>query len=206
MPTVGSHRPHRRARCGNHVPTNDLDSENVAPELRLRFRTPSPDDGRALWRLAAEVGLDLNSPYAYVLWGEYFADTSLVAVAGDEVVGFVTGFRPPRDAETLFVWQIGVAEGARRTGLGARMLDHLIAGTGVSFLEATVTPENAASEALFRSVGTRHDAPVDATPLFAADLFPDGHEAEVRFRIGPFRRRPQETHLWGDTSGPVRTT
>jgi hypothetical protein len=24
------------------VPTNDLDPENVAPELRLRFHTPSP--------------------------------------------------------------------------------------------------------------------------------------------------------------------
>jgi hypothetical protein len=82
------------------VPTNDLDSENVAPELHLRFRTPSPTDGRALWELAAEVGLDLNSPYAYVLWGEYFAGTSLVATDADGAVGFVTGFHPPEDPGT----------------------------------------------------------------------------------------------------------
>jgi L-2,4-diaminobutyric acid acetyltransferase len=184
----------RFAKSGNHVLTNDLTSENVAPESRFRFRGPSPADGRALWRLAADVGLDLNSPYAYVLWGEYFADTSVVAISdsvgGDEdMVGFVTGFCPPRKADTLFVWQIGVAGRARRRGLGGRMLDELLDRTGARFVEATVTPDNEASAALFRSIGARHDAPVEETPLFAAELFPDGHEPEVRFRIGPLRRR-----------------
>ena len=176
------------------MPTNDLDPETVVPEGELRFRSPTPSDGEALWRLAGEVGLDLNSPYAYVLWGEYFAGTSVVAEVGGDTVGFVTGFRPPEDHDTLFVWQIGVAARARRSGLGARMLDHLLQRTGASNLEATVTPDNVASEALFRSVGTRHDAPVSTSPLFAADLFPDGHQPEVRFRIGPFRRpRPTTT-------------
>ena len=170
------------------MPTNDLDPETVVPEGELRFRSPTPSDGEALWRLAGEVGLDLNSPYAYVLWGEHFAGTSVVASVGGDTVGFVTGFRPPEDHDTLFVWQIAVAASTRRSGLGARMLDHLLQRTGVSYLEATVTPDNEASQALFRSVGTRHDAPVDVAPLFAADLFPDGHEPEVRFRIGPLRR------------------
>lgn len=169
------------------MPTNDLASENVAPELDLRLRTPSPDDGEPLWRLAGEVGLDLNSPYAYVMWGEYFAGTSVVADLDGTVAGFVIGFRVPDDPETFFVWQVGVAARARRTGLAAAMVDHLLERTGARFLEATVTPNNAASAALFRSVGTRHGAPVDVGPAFAADLFPDGHEPELRFRIGPLR-------------------
>ncbi len=171
------------------MPTNDLASENVAPEPGLRFRTPSPSDGRALWELAGEVGLDLNSPYAYVLWGEHFAATSLVAERDGAAVGFVTGFHPPELPDTLFVWQIGVAAAARRTGLGARMLDHLLERTGARFLDATVTPDNTASAALFRSVATRHDAEVVEAPLFGAELFPEGHEAEVRFRIGPLPSR-----------------
>ena len=85
------------------MPTNDLASENVAPEPGLRFRTPSPSDGLALWRLAGAVGLDLNSPYAYVLWGEHFAATSIVAARGGSIVGFVTGFRPPELPDTLYV-------------------------------------------------------------------------------------------------------
>jgi L-2,4-diaminobutyric acid acetyltransferase len=167
------------------VPTNDLASENVAPELGLRLRTPSPDDGEPLWRLAGEVGLDLNSPYAYVMWGEYFAGTSVVAELDGSLAGFVIGFLVPEDPRTCFVWQVGVAARARRTGLGAAMVDHLLERTGAEFLEATVTPDNHASAALFRAVGTRHGAPVDVGPAFPAELFPDGHEAELRFRIGP---------------------
>ena len=171
------------------MPTNDLASENVAPELGLRLRRPSPDDGEPLWRLAGEVGLDLNSPYAYVMWGEYFAGTSVVADLDGSVAGFVIGFRVPEDPDTFFVWQVGVAARARRTGLAAAMVDHLLERTGARFLEATVTPDNAASAALFRSVGTRHGAPVDVGPAFSADLFPDGHEPELRFRIGPLPSR-----------------
>jgi L-2,4-diaminobutyric acid acetyltransferase len=48
-----------------------------------------------------------------------------------------------------------------------------------------VTPSNVASETLFRRFGARHGAPVATDELFAEELFPPGHEAEVRFRIGP---------------------
>ena len=114
---------------------------------------------------------------------------TLASLRLPRVAGFVIGFRVPEDPQTCFVWQVGVASRARRTGLAAAMVDHLIERTGARFLEATVTPDNAASTALFRSVGTRHDAPVDVGPAFAAELFPDGHEPELRFRIGPLRPR-----------------
>lgn len=167
--------------------------------LGVRFRPPTPRDGRALWRLAGAVGLDLNSPYAYVLWADRFSASSIVADAafpgagtqgsgsdeGSGVVGFVAGFHPPDDPATIFVWQIGVAASARGTGIGGRMLDELISRTGARWLEATVTPSNGASAALFRSVGTRHDTPVEEELVYPADLFPDGHEPEVLFRIGP---------------------
>lgn len=167
------------------MPTNHLASESSPAGVPLRFGAPSPGDGESMWRLAQEVGLDLNSPYAYVLWGEYFATTSLVAHSGDDLVGFVSGFRPPHEPDSLFVWQIGVAPAARRTGLGGRMLDSLIERVGATRMVATVTPDNLASAALFRAVGTRHHAPVVEELAFSAALFPDGHEAEVRFTIGP---------------------
>ncbi|HEX6239230.1 MAG TPA: diaminobutyrate acetyltransferase [Acidimicrobiales bacterium] len=169
--------------------------------LGVRFRPPTPRDGRALWELAGAVGLDLNSPYAYVLWGDRFSASSIVAVAdagfagagtegsgrdaGAGIVGFVAGFHPPDDPATIFVWQIGVAAPARGSGIGGRMLDELVSRTGARWLEATVTPSNGASAALFRSVGTRHDTSVEEELVYPADLFPDGHEPEVLFRIGP---------------------
>ena len=38
---------------------------------------------------------------------------------------------------------------------------------------------------LFRRFGARHDAPVTTEALFEEEHFPPGHEAEIRFRIGP---------------------
>lgn len=147
------------------------------------FRELEPADGPEIWALVEVLGLDLNSVYAYVLWGDHFSDTSIVAVHDDVIVGVVIGFRIPREPSTLFIWQIGVNQAAQGTGLASRMLDELVARTGVSMVEATVTPSNAASTALFRRLGARHDGEVTETLGYGEELFPPGHEAEIRFRI-----------------------
>jgi len=152
----------------------------------LGYRLARTEDGRALWALARSNGLDENSPYAYLLWSEYFRSTTVVAAGADDAaVGFVMAFLRPDDPETVFVWQIGVAADHRRRGIAGRLLDELFERTGASVLEATVTPSNAASETLFRRFGERHGLPVAVEPLFGEELFPPGHEAELRFRLGP---------------------
>lgn len=147
-------------------------------------------DGSALWSLARSNGLDENSPYAYLLWAEYFPDTTVVATTeedDDTPIGFVTAFARPDEPGTVFVWQIGVDEAHRRRGIAGALLDHLAEWTDLDHLEATVTPTNTASETLFRRFGDRHGGTVATEPLFPEDAFPPGHEAEIRFRIGPIR-------------------
>lgn len=136
-----------------------------------------------MWALAERSGLDRNSPYAYVMFAEYHRLTCVVAEAAGNLVGFVTGFCIPAEPDTLFVWQIAVDDSQRGQGLGGRMLDELVARTRVRTVEATVTPSNAASDALFRSLGRRHGHEVAMTTAFEEDLFPEGHEAEIRYRI-----------------------
>lgn len=136
-------------------------------------------------------GLDLNTPYTYLLFGHYFRDTCLIAEDGDATAGVIVGFRPPRDTETLFVWQIAVNPKLRARGLGRRMLAALMAHTshdGVRYLEATVTPSNEPSLRMFRGFANDHGVPCDESPLFSAEAFPPGedHEEERRLRIGPF--------------------
>jgi L-2,4-diaminobutyric acid acetyltransferase len=173
------------------VPTNDLAPESAAAGAEgLRFDLPSPADGPTLWALAGEVGLDVNSPYAYVMWGDYFRSTSVVARRGAELVGFVLGFAVPDEPTTLFVWQIGVAASARRLGLGSRLLDHLIDRVATTHLEATVTPGNASSAALFRSLAARRRAGVEESMAYPSELLGVDHEPELRFRIGPLHPRP----------------
>lgn len=157
-----------------------------AQEHVLGYRLARLEDGPALWSLAKDNGLDENSPYAYLLWTEYFRDTTVVATDdADAPVGFVTAFRRPDEPSAVFVWQIGVDASHRRRGIAGRLLDELFERTAGTTLEATVTPSNSASETLFRRFGERHGLSVTVEPLFGEELFPPGHEAELRFRISP---------------------
>lgn len=163
-------------------------SRPSSPPNRI-IRRPSPSDAAGMWELA-QGAVDDNSPYAYLMMCEYFADACVVAEDDGRMVGFVTGFRPPADPDTHFVWQIVVDPSTRGTGLGGQLLDACAASgpDPVRRLEATVTPDNEASSALFRAFARRHGAECEESMAFPADLFPPSagtHEPEVRFRIGP---------------------
>ncbi|WP_424184029.1 diaminobutyrate acetyltransferase [Actinokineospora sp. G85] len=158
---------------------------------------PSTQDGSDLWRVARDSRtLDLNSSYAYLLWCRDFAETSLVAKVDGAVVGFVIGFIRPTQPETVVVWQIAVDADQRGQGLAAKLLDRLVAELaprGVRHLETTISPDNTASIALFTAFARRQAAAIDRTELFDAAHFPDAHEAEDLYRIGPLEARVPAT-------------
>lgn len=164
--------------------------ENRGLGQQVRMREPNLRDGAAIWRLAKESrSLDLNSPYAYLMWCDQFAGTSLVAEVDGEPAGFLMGFRPPGREEVLFVWQVAVADESRGLGLASRMLDELLKrDPALKIVEATVTPSNVASQRLFQSLALRHGCPCSQSDHFAADHFPvSGHEPEILFHIGPIQ-------------------
>ncbi|MEU1126367.1 diaminobutyrate acetyltransferase [Streptomyces sp. NPDC005899] len=161
-----------------------------------RMEQPTVEDGAAAWRIARDSRvLDVNSSYSYVLWCRDFAATSVVArdERGD-VVAFATGYMRPELPGTLVIWQIAVDANRRGRGLAASMLDHLAArlvSRGVlRHLETTISSGNKASHRLFTSFADRHGAALERELLFPAHLFPDAHEPEHLYRIGPFARPP----------------
>lgn len=151
-----------------------------------------------MWQFVADHGgLELNTAYAYLVMGDDFADTCVVAVErgsepsedGDTLAGFVLGYRPPTRPDTLFVWQVGVAPSHRGQGLARRMILDLLERNApeVRYLESTVTPSNTASRRLFRSIAEHRGTTCDVSAYLTEDHFPEaGHEAEEKFRIGPF--------------------
>jgi len=185
---------------------------STAESGELHLRHPRVSDGAAVWRLARDTGgLDLNTPYAYILFCDRFAGTCIVAEesgaqggARGVLRGFVVGFVPPDAPEALFVWQVGVDPAARGRRLGSRMLDALArehAGRGGTHLQATVTPSNAASLRLFRSFSERWHAPCEERLRYRAEDFPGGpdhHEEERLLRIGPFGVRDAGGERAGD--------
>lgn len=98
------------------------------------------------------------------------------------------GYRRPAKSDSLLVWQVAVDDSQRGRGLAGKMLDALFEQAipaGVRYLDTTITPDNDASIRLFTSFAKRWDATLERFEFLAADEFPEPHEPEDLFRIGP---------------------
>jgi L-2,4-diaminobutyric acid acetyltransferase len=161
----------------------------------LRLRRPQPRDGARVWQLIRECPpLDRNSMYCNVLQCTDFADTCIIAELETRVVGWISGYRPPDDDGSLFVWQVAVHEKARGMGLAKRMLNRLLQRSNckdVEYLKTTITEDNAPSRALFRSFADHRDAALEESAGFDEALhFAGRHDSERLITIGPFPGKP----------------
>nr|WP_102026302.1 diaminobutyrate acetyltransferase [Salirhabdus sp. Marseille-P4669] len=157
---------------------------------KITFSKPRVEDGRSMWELVQESTLDQNSAYKYIMMSEYFANTCVVAKEDEKLVGFVTAFIPPEKQDVVFVWQIGVNPNYQGKQIASKLLHELINRStcrNVRYLEATVTPSNKASQALFKGFARKLETNCFISECFSEDLFPsEEHEEELCFRVGPF--------------------
>jgi len=174
--------------------TDDSSASGDADDIRMR--KPQATDGAAVSGLIADCPpLDENSMYCNLLQCTDFADTCILAELDGEPVGWISAYRPPTEPETLFVWQVAVHEKARGRGLAGRMLNALLERPdcdGVDRITTTVTPDNEASLAMFRSFARRADAPLEVSEGFDRTEHFDGqHKSERLITIGPIPGREQ---------------
>lgn len=154
-------------------------------------RTPRAEDGAPVHGLIAQCPpLDTNSMYCNLLQCTHLAGTCAIAEDQTGIAGFVSAYRLPDQPESLFVWQIAVAESHRGRGLAKRMLLDILgrpACDGVRYVRATVTPDNDASRALFHSLAGELETSIDEQPLFDAQThFGGEHASEHELVVGPF--------------------
>lgn len=166
----------------------DLDPSD---DTDLILREPAATEGHAVHQLIARCKpLDENSVYCNLLQCSHFAATSCAAVMDGDVVGFVSGYRVPPRPTTLFVWQVAVDERARGRGLAKRLISAILQRDGnrdIDHLETTITPDNAASWALFEGLARQWGADGERHTLFEREAhFAGAHDSEVLYRIGPF--------------------
>ena len=146
-----------------------------------------------MYRLVQAAGtLEANSSYTYLVFARHFRSACIMAWHGDEPVGFVMGYRIPEQPDSLFVWQVGVSKLAQGQGLGLRLLQALVeqpANSDVRYLCASVTPDNIPSRKLFSAFAREAGAEVEIDESFMpAEHYPDGHQPEGLFRIGPLNQ------------------
>lgn len=155
------------------------------------FCVPEAEDGYLVHQLVADSPpLDTNSLYCNLLQCSHFARTSICAKRGEELLGFISGYRIPDRPDTLFVWQVVVSASGRGKGLGTRMLMNLIArldSPPVRYLETTITEPNKASWGLFEGLARRLETTGEKRAFFTREKhFRDLHDTEYLYRIGPF--------------------
>jgi len=156
--------------------------------MAIQFRESTLGDGLAIWEVVKATGvLDVNSTYCYHLLSHFFGETTVVAVDGDAIIGFVSGYITPKDKSVAFLWQVGFLPAYQGQGLGKKLLNYwesLPAISAVSAFHTTISPDNKASQGLFRSWSASHGFAMSTSPfLAAADFGPGAHEPEDLYVI-----------------------
>ena len=162
-------------------------------QIDLTLRRPGPADGAGVNDLIARCKpLDENSVYCNLLQCSHFSETSTLAELDGEPCGFVSGYLVPEQPDSLFVWQVAVAEEARGLKLGKRMILDILrrpVSRGVCNVHTTITPDNKASHGVFKSVARSLDTEVETEVMFDKEDHFDGQaKSEVLWKIGPFKR------------------
>ena len=150
------------------------------------LRHPVLEDGTAVFDLVdACKPLDLNSHYLYLLQCSHFAPTCVVATLHGEVVAWVSGYIPPKQADIFFVWQVAVGEKARGLGLGKKLINWVLAQqTGIQTIHTSITPDNAASWGLFKSLARAWGSDLSSRDWFEEQShFGGRHHTEVLVEI-----------------------
>lgn len=155
----------------------------------LAFRSPRPQDAAAIWRMVQQRGGGQHdSCYAYLLLCAHFADTSVVAARGEQLVGFALGYRLPLRPQEAFVSQLGVASDQQNAELAPRLLEELLARRAcidARFLCMTCGPHDASLRTVFQQVARRRGVRCAVEPCFPAALFAEPHADEHLLRLGP---------------------
>lgn len=161
--------------------------------LKASLRHPGDADAASIWGLVESSStLDHNSFYCYFVLCHFFASTCAVAEINGETVGFVTGFCQPAHPDTYFVWQMRVKEDARGQGVARSLIEFVLhhpPDRHIRFIEATISPDNQASQGVFRALAQDYQAQMlEVENFLSASIFPaqaGQHVQENLFRIGP---------------------
>lgn len=158
----------------------------------FKIRNVTVKDIKEVYKLltANKPYVGLNSRYTYFLLARDFSDTCIVAEHEGKIVGFSSGYIPPRRPDTFFNWEIVVDVNYRGNGLQKTMLLHQIATTNAKYFEGTINPSNKISKQNFQKIAELLNTKYEEKVLFSEEDFEnDGHEAEILCIVGPINQK-----------------
>jgi len=156
----------------------------------VKFQQPTINYARQISRMVnATPHLDNNSDYLYALMCTRFAQNSAVAVQGNEVIAFLTGFRCPTSPETYFLWQTATKPRHGVPNLGINLIHYAAMNEiakGARAIEASVDAENAPITVLMKILNKRLGGEISTNILFSSETLStngNDHHDETLYRI-----------------------
>jgi L-2,4-diaminobutyric acid acetyltransferase len=158
--------------------------------MKISYRHPTLEDGSAVYSLIKSCPpLDINSQYYYHIICSDFSQTCVVAEYDKKIIGFLSAYLKPEQADCLFAWQMAVATEARGRKVALNMLEWLTKQskcTNVNTLETTISPSNQASQNIFKLFAKQHNANCQTFTFLEASHFDyNSHEDEILYKISP---------------------
>src|SRR5665648_296936 len=100
----------------------------AAATIPFTIRNVTIDDMKDVYKLltANRPYVGLNSRYTYFLLAKDFSDTCVVALDGNHIIAFSSGYIPPKRPDTFFNWETVVHKDYRGNGLQKSLLLHQI--------------------------------------------------------------------------------
>jgi L-2,4-diaminobutyric acid acetyltransferase len=156
----------------------------------VKFQSPDLSHAAQIASLVRESPrLDSNSDYYYAIWCTDFAHNSAVALRGNEVVAFITGYRRPTAPDTYFLWQTATRARHGIPNLGVNLI-HFASereiANGARAIEASVDAENTPIIMLMKTLCRRLGGTIKTGVLVPSELLSAGeaeHHDEVLYRI-----------------------
>jgi ribosomal protein S18 acetylase RimI-like enzyme len=145
-------------------------------EIEIDVTRMPPSKSREISKLSFSVPpLEGHEPHFYKIVADYFGDTAFVAYRDGEIVGFAFGIVSQVETDLFFLWQLGVREDVRSSGVGRRLVTSVLkaaAMKGCRRAVATVLKENTTGMKFFESMGFKHvSAKFDESKEDASGLF-----------------------------------
>ncbi len=175
------------------IPTQAEGDDRSPWSGQCSIRAPHAEDAASVHDLIdACPPLDSNSLYANLLQCTHFAQTCALARDNEGVLAWISGFLPPQQPDTYFLWQVAAHPRARGRGVPMRLIGDILdrsVCSRVNQLATTITSNNQASWKLFSRVAEHLGVPLRRELCFDRERhFAGRHDSEYLVTIGPIPR------------------
>lgn len=127
-------------------------------DLSLNLRPCTAEDVDEVRRFVASCApLEVHTAFTYWVTFEHWGDFCFVLLKEDRITGYVSAIGSGRHRDTIYLWQIGVAEELRHRGMAQHLISAVVGAAvakGYRTAQVSIAKDNEASRRAFERYAT----------------------------------------------------